>query len=204
MWHKNFLKFSSAVLVVIGLTLLFGPKYWFPSFYNPVFIGIIALVSPFFIYLPGFFFKKDTTQKRNMVFKIHSAIAFSLSINMAGELGLYQLYKFGFQYDKLAHFIVSMLFAFILCEALKGWARLPSRKIVWLVILIVFGSGILWEIFEAASDYLFKTQEWGVYGNYLAWDTLADISFNTLGALAGVIVFKIPKGRSGVLIQYPK
>lgn len=113
---------------------------------------------------------------------------------MAGELGLYQLYRYGFQYDKFAHFVVSMLFAFILGEALKEWTRFPSRKIVWLVILIMFGSGILWEIFEAASDYLFKTQEWGVYGNYLAWDTVADIGFNTLGALAGVIVFKIPKG----------
>lgn len=194
MWHKNFLKFSSITLVIVGLILLFGPKYWFPDYYKPVFMGIVAVISPFLISVPEFIFKKDTPQKRKLVLEMRSAIAFSLSVNIGGELGLFQLYKFGFQYDKFAHFVVSMLFAFILGEALKEWHHFPSRKVVWLVFLIIFSSGVLWEIFEATSDFLFRTQEWGVYGNNITWDTYEDISFNILGALAGIIVFMIPKG----------
>lgn len=195
MRHKLFLKFSSIALVIVGLVLLFGPRHWFPNFYSPVFMGIIALISPFLIYLPKFILKKSTPQKRNLILEMRSVIAFSLLINFAGELGLFQLYKYGFEYDKFAHFIVSMTFAFILGESLREWGQLHSRKLVLVVFLIVFGSGIVWEIFEAASDYLFKTQEWGVYGNHLALDTYKDMIFNTLGALAGIIVFKIPPKR---------
>lgn len=204
MWYKDFLKFSSRALVIIGLVLLFGPKSWFPNFYSPIFMGIIAIISPFFIYLPGFILKKDTPQKRKLILEIGSVITFSLIINIAGELGLFQLYKYGFEYDKFSHFVVSMIFTFILCESIKEWGILPSEKIIWLALLIVFGSGILWEVFEATSDILFKTQEWGVYGRYLVSDTYKDIGFNILGALAGIIVFKIPQGRSKALIQYPK
>ena len=89
-----------------------------------------------------------------------------------------------------------MLFAFILGESLKEWENFSSRKVIGLVFLVVFSSGILWEFFEASSDFLFKTQEWGVYGQHLALDSYRDIFFNSLGALAGIIVFKIPKGHN--------
>ncbi|MFZ2299893.1 MAG: DUF2238 domain-containing protein [Candidatus Moraniibacteriota bacterium] len=196
MRQERFLKLSSALLVIIGLVLLFGPRQWFPDFYSPVFMGVIALLSPLLIYLPELIIKKSTPQKRTLVLEMRSVIAFSLIVNFAGELGLFQLYKYGFEYDKFAHFIVCMTFAFILGESLREWEQLHSRKLVLIVFLIVFSSGIVWELFEVASDYLFKTQEWGVYGKYLAADTYADLGFNLLGALAGIIVFKIPKGRS--------
>lgn len=195
MEHKNFLKFSSVGLVIMGCILLLGPNRWFPNFYSPIFMGVIALLSPFLIYLPKFFLKKSTPQKRNLILEMRSVIAFSLLVNFAGELGLFQLYRYGFEYDKFAHFIVSMAFAFILGESLKEWEQFHSQKLMLLVFLIVFCSGILWEIFEASSNHLFKTQEWGVYGNHLALDTYKDMIFNSLGALAGIIVFKIPKGR---------
>lgn len=195
MEHKNFLKFSSVSLVIIGFILLLGPSRWFPNFYSPVFMGIIAILSPFLIYLPKFILTRSTPRKRNLILEMRSVIAFSLLVNFAGELGLFQLYKYGFEYDKFAHFIVSMLFAFILGESLREWKNLHSGKLVLIVFLIVFSSGILWEIFEISSDYLFKTQEWGVYGEHLALDTYKDMIFNTLGALAGIIVFKIPKGQ---------
>lgn len=196
MEHKNFLKFSSATLVIIGLILLLGPKNWFPNFYSPVFMGVIALISPFLIYLPKFILKKSTPQKRNLIIEMRSVITFSLLVNFAGELGLFQLYKYGFEYDKFAHFIVSMAFAFILGESLREWKPLHSKKLVLAVFLIVVSSGIVWEIFEASSDYLFKTQEWGVYGKHLAMDTYKDMIFNALGTIAGMIIFMIPKGQS--------
>lgn len=182
--------------MVIGLILLLLPENWFPNFYSPVFMGVIALVSPVLIYLPKFFLKRSTPQKRSLILEMRSVVAFSLIVNFAGELGLFQLYRYGFEYDKFAHFIVSMLFAFILSKSLREWEHLPLQKIIWLTLGIVFSFGILWEVFEATSDFLFKTQEWGVYGKYLALDTYRDIGFNTLGALAGIIVFAIPSKRA--------
>ena len=196
MGHKNFLKFSSIILVIVGLILLLGSKDWFPGFYNSVFMGIVAIVSPFLIYLPKFILTRSTPQKRNLVLEMRSVIAFALLVNFAGELGLFQLYKYGFEYDKFAHFIVSMMFAFILGESLREWEHLHAKELILIVFFIVFGSGLIWELFEASSDYLFKTQEWGVYGRHVTMDTLKDIVFNTLGAIAGIIIFKIPKGRN--------
>lgn len=201
MRHRNFLKFSSITLVIIGLVLLFGPGQWFPGFYSPVFMGVVALSSPFLIYLPKLFFRKSTSQKRNLILEMRSVIAFALIINFAGELGLFQLYRYGFEYDKFAHSIVSMLFAFILGESLREWEHLHAKKLILIVFLIVFGSGLLWELFEAFSDFLFKTQEWGVYGRHVTLDTLKDIIFNTLGTIAGIIIFSIPKGRDGKNIK---
>ena len=195
MRQKLFLKYTSIILVVIGLFLLIAPKQWFPDFYKPVFMGIVALLSPALIYLPKFILKKSNPVKRALILEMRSVIAFSLAINIAGELGLFQLYKYGFQYDKFAHFIVSMLFAFILGESLKEWEHFTPKKVAWLVFLIVFSSGLLWEFFEATSDLLFKTQEWGAYGKNITWDTLGDIAFNALGILSGIIISKIPKRR---------
>lgn len=193
MQHKDFLKFASITLVAIGLILFFGPKNWFPHFYNPNYMGVIAMLSPVLIYLPKLILERGTPQRRKLVLQMRSVIAFSLLINFAGELGLFQLYRFGFEYDKFAHTIVCMTFAFILGETLNEWGNLGSKKIILIVFFTVFGSGILWEIFEASSDYLFKTQEWGVYGQHLALDTYKDMVFNTIGAVAGIIVFVIPK-----------
>lgn len=193
MRQRLFLKYTSIALVIIGLFLLIAPKQWFPDFYKPVFMGIISLVSPALIYLPKFILKKSNPKKRNLILEMRSVIAFSLAVNIAGELGLFQLYKYGFQYDKFAHFIVSMIFAFILSESLKEWENFTSKKLVWIVFLIVLSSGLLWELFEATSDFLFKTQEWGAYGKNIIRDTLGDVIFNTLGILSGIIVFKIPK-----------
>lgn len=62
-----------------------------------------------------------------------------------------------------------------------------------IVFLVVFASGVVWEGLEASSDFLFKTQEWGVYGEHLVLDSYKDLVFNSLGAIAGIIIFKIPK-----------
>lgn len=195
MQHRDFLKLSSLLLCTTGLVLIFGPRNWFPAFYNPIYMGIVSLVSPILIYLPKFFLQKSTPRKRNLILQMRSVIAFSLLVNVAGELGLFQLYKFGFEYDKFAHFLVPMLFAFILSESLREWEHFSQKKIFLITFIIVFASGILWELFEILSDYFFKTQEWGVYGDHVASDTYKDMFFNALGTLSGIIVSMIPKGK---------
>jgi hypothetical protein len=194
--QKTFLKFSSTLLVLIGLFLLVAPSEWFPDFYNPIFMGVLALISPILIYLPRFILTRSTPQKRKLILDMRSIIAFALLVNFAGELGLFQLYRYGFEYDKFAHFIVCMAFAFILGESLREWEHLHAKKLVVIVFLVVFASGVVWEGLEASSDFLFKTQEWGVYGEHLVLDSYKDLVFNSLGAIAGIVVFKIPKNPS--------
>ena len=62
-------------------------------------------------------------------------------------------------------------------------------------ILIVFSgtfvAGLVWELFEAVSDALFQTKEWGVYGEYIVSDTYRDILFNTLGTIMGIMLFAL-------------
>lgn len=193
MEHHRFLTISSFLLVLMGCILLVFPKEWFPNFYSPIFLGVIAVISPLLIHLPKWILKRSSPRKRKLVLEMRSVIAFSLLVNFAGELGLFQLYKYGFEYDKLAHFSVSMLFSFMLGESLKEWENFSVKKRILVTLLIVFASGILWEFFEASSDFLFKTKVWGVYGQHLVTDTYTDIFCNTLGGIAGIIISLLPK-----------
>lgn len=186
------------MLVIMGSILLFSPKSWFPDSYSPTFMGVIALISPLLIYLPTLILKKGSPRKVNLILQMSSVIAFSILINFAGQLGLYQLYTVGFEYDKFAHFLVPMMFAFVLGESLKEWEHFSLRKRVLITLSVVFMAGLVWEFFEAFSDFFFKTKEWGVYGQHLGSDTYKDIIFNTLGTIAGIIIFIIPKGHKKI------
>lgn len=188
MSHEKFHKFSSLTLAWVGVGLLFGPQERFPDFYHPVYLGVVALLSPLFIYAPYFAMKQDTFRKRSALLKLASVAAFSVSMNMLGELGLFQLYRFGFEYDKFAHFTVSMLFTYVFCEVLMELTRFGFRRAVITAASIVFVCGILWEAIEFSSDILFGTQEWGVYRQDTISDTIKDILFNTIGIFFGLII----------------
>ena len=183
MSYEGFLKYSGGAFIAAGLALLLFPKEWFPSFYQPVFMGSVALASPILAYLPKISVKADTPEKKRTVMKIRALIMASLTIGGLGELGLYQLYRMGFEYDKLAHFTVSMFLTSVYAESLMAWKHHSFRKLPWSVALTVFGAGILWETLEATSDTILGTEVWGIYGRAIARDTLWDIFFNTFGIL---------------------
>jgi hypothetical protein len=48
---------------------------------------------------------------------------------------------------------------------------------------------------EATSDTIFGTKVWGVYGGFIARDTLWDIYFDAFGILAGVIALLMRRSR---------
>ena len=91
-----------------------------------------------------------------------------------------------------------MLFSFILSESLKEWGDYSITKRLLITLLVVVASGILWEFFEASSDFLFKTKVWDVYGRHLVTDTYTDIFFNTLGGIASIIIALIPKKKKSL------
>lgn len=189
------------MLIAIGSVLLFVPHARFPDFYHPVYMGIASLFSVFLIHLPLSRLMRRAARKPRLILEARSAVAFSVSLNMAGELGLFQLYRFGFEYDKFAHFSVCLLFTWILCKVFVEGEYLTLRKALVFAALIVFASGILWEAIEFSSDILFGTQEWGVYGQDTLSDTVKDMLFNVLGILFGATIFTVREKQNAL---FPK
>lgn len=189
--YDRFLAFSNTLFILASLALLFLPREWFPSFYQPVFMGLVALASPLLVFLPKMAVKNDSPKNARMIGRIRAVIMASLLIGGLGELGLYQLYRVGLEYDKLAHFTISMLLTIVYADALMEWKRPTFRTLLWWVVPALLAAGIVWEGLEAASDKMFGTELWGIYGSAVAMDTLWDIYFDSFGVLAGVIAFAL-------------
>lgn len=194
MAQRKFHFITSVLFAFLGLGVFLMPREWLPStITHASFYAFLLFLSAALVYLPPLVIRnRRTPQKERLVGNMQTALAFSLLLNNAGEFGLYGLYQHGFEYDKFCHFLVPMIFAFILAESLRAWEHFSRWKIVWLTLGIVFIGGIVWEIFEFGSDFLLQTKIWGVYGQSVFTDTLQDILFDSLGAIAGVLVFLIP------------
>lgn len=194
MAQRQFHNITSITFLLLALWVFLVPEAWLPkSISHQNFYALLLLLSAILVYLPLLLVgDKHTIRKKNLVRNMQSGMAFSLILNNAGEFGLYGLYQYGFEYDKFCHFIVPMIFAFILAESLRAWEHFSRWKIVWLTLLIVVASGVVWEGFEFTADYFLNTKIWGVYGQSVITDTIQDVLFDTAGAIAGIIVFLIP------------
>jgi hypothetical protein len=189
---KGFINFMIFSLVIGGLVLLMSPKNIWPSFYSPVFFGVNALISAIILILPKYLFRSDNNCKQIAVQYLRLALAALIFLNALGELYLYQLYVYHFQYDKVLH-LVSPIFMFIgLSYFMQNWYGTPFKKSLWISGLILLSGGVLWEVFEFFSDILFKTQEFGIYGQYKLPDTLFDLLFDLLGVVFGTLYMNPP------------
>ena len=191
MESKKFIKISAIIFLVTGLILLLVPKHYFPDFYRPTYMGIVSLVSLVCIYLPQWLFKSSTPEKKEAIRQFQGIIAFSLLLNGAGELGLYQLYLVGFEYDKLIHMVISLSLAFIIGEMLAVWKNFSFRQSAWRSALALLAGGISWELWEMLSDRFFHTLEWGAYGRYVITDTIGDLLWNCVGIIFGLVLLKV-------------
>jgi hypothetical protein len=178
----------AAIFVIAGLILFFGNREWFPDFYNPKFMAVMAFLSSFLIFLPRLIFRTngDFEKQRELNF-LQTVLAAILLLNGLGSLGLFQLYKIGFEYDKLLHFVVP--FISVITIGRFGFRRYGwnFKKSIVLAASIVFLGGLIWELFEYFGDYFFETQMLGYYGEFIVKDTVWDLIFNTLGIAVGVI-----------------
>lgn len=194
MKYQKFIKISIIAFIAAGAILLLSPKRWSFTVYHPTYLGVMFFVSAALIYLPHLVFKADNQIKKDVVGKAQAAIAGGLLANGLGELGLYQLYLVGFEYDKLAHFIIPMLCSIALGELLLVWKNLSFWQMAWRTALIIFASGVGWELWEMLSDILFHTQEWGVYGQHVSKDTVGDLSWSFVGIIFGIIFLSLLNG----------
>lgn len=193
MQYQRFIKISIGIFLIGGIILVFLPEQWAHFFYQPSYVGMMFFASAVLIYLPRIIFRTDDLSKKELVAKVQAVLAASFLMNGAGELGLYQLYLVGFEYDKLIHFIIPLLFIIVVAEIMLARKKYSFAQIAWRAAIIIFASGIIWEFWEAFSDIIFQTQEWGVYGKYATKDTFGDIMWNLTGIILGLAFFKALK-----------
>ncbi len=191
---NKFIKFSVIAFIIGGLILLFGKGEWFPDFYNPKFMGVIGLFCAFLIILPRLIFKTtiSETKEKALTF-LQNILVISLLLNAAGALGLFQLYKVGFEYDKFLHFIIPVISVIAIAYFSYNWYGHTLRKSLILAAMLVFLGSFLWELYEFFGDWTFKTQMLGQYGKFVAKDTLWDLIMNFLGTICAVIVLLYKK-----------
>jgi VanZ family protein len=182
----NFKKINNIVaylFIIGGFILLFGKSSWFPDFYNPIFMGVMSLVSAGLIWFPRFYLNPKNEKQEGVVNLIQSGLSFALVIGSLGSLGFFQLYRVGIQYDKITHFLNSFILTIVLTQSLVDWKEMRSKKAVAISVAIVLVCGVLWEGYELLGDTVLGTQMLGHYGEFITEDTIWDLIMNLLGVV---------------------
>lgn len=186
---KGFREIVVGIFILVGLILFFGNQEWFPDFYNPKFMAVIAFISAFLIVLPRLIFKTNNDFKKQQSLNfLQAGLIIILTLNGLGALGFFQLYKIGFGYDKLLHFITPFIFMIVFSHFGFQWYEWSLKKSVVSAAILVFMGGFVWELFEFLGDTIFGTQMLGQYGVSVLKDTIWDCIFNFFGIISGIIV----------------
>ena len=193
---KKISKIIAFIFIIVGLFLILGKRAWFPDFYNPIFMGVMALVAAFLIFSLRLILRPGNPEQEKILDLIQISLVAGLSFNALGALGLFQLYKFGFQYDKLLHFLNSFVFAIVFAKSYEQWRKVGFKKSIILSIIIIFLIGTIWELYELAGDTWFKTQMLGQYGEFVTEDTIWDLAMNFFGIITAAAGLSICRNNS--------
>ncbi len=187
---KLFLCFSATMFLAGGIILIFAEPALFPDFYEPKFFGIFSIIWAFLIILPGLIFNAAGAgeEKRKSLLDFRLAIAVSFFLGAAGSLGLYRLHEFGFEYDKLIHFIIGLIAVLAGARFIRLWFGVSFKKsLFWAAGLVVLG-GFAWELGEFALDAALGTKTLGIYGKFIVRDTILDLAMDILGAATALLI----------------
>ena len=188
---KLFSYISICILLCVGVVLLVLPVSWFPSFYDVRYMGIASFVDAAIILLVPIFLRvapddPDAERKNKGVDLLQFLLTVILINNALRDLGLYQLYKWGFQYDKVIHFGNSFLCTLYIPRILQSRFGMLKNYTVGMAFTVVVLFGIFWEVYEFTMDAMLGTHLYGVYGMFDTSDTVFDLLFNTIGVLSGI------------------
>lgn len=186
---KIFVRLAVALYLFAAVVLALVPAGSLPTFYKQNVMSALAFVSAALIVLPAFVFRSADPSKKRAVLELQVAVAVGLLINGAGGLGLYKLYKVGFQYDKLAHFLTAFILAVELTQFSERWFQKSPRQSLVAATLLTFFGGILWELLEFLSDRFLGTELLGGGTGLIREDTTLDVFMNTAGIALGALFF---------------
>lgn len=196
MGKSRFLKISIWLFLAAGFILFIGEKKWFPVFYDHNLFAAGSLVSAFAIILPAFIFRSNDQKKKESLLNFQVALSVSLMLNGGGALGLFQLYKIGFEYDKLVHFAVAFIATISLSHFLFRWYGLDFKKSVILSAVFLVFAGLVWELFEFLTDLILGTKTFGIYGMDIERDTKFDLIFDIFGAISASLFLFFRKNKN--------
>jgi hypothetical protein len=189
---RIFITISVWGLFISEIILLVFPIDWFPRFYDVRFFGWASLLgAAAILFLPKLIVVKegsaDAGRKNNAAGLFQIFIAIMLLNNAAGDLGLYQLYKIGFEFDKLIHFGNSLLCAAAVPVILNKRFGIRFARAIIISFFAVLMGGAIWEIYEYGVDLIWETHIAGIYGLDVKDDTTRDLLFNSAGAIIGAL-----------------
>ena len=190
---KFLTRISLFSLGLAGVLLLVFPISWFPTFYDVRYMGICSLVGACAIYLLPRLIRvvpnaPNAEQKNQGVNILQFLLTFIILSNALGDLGLYQLYKFGFEFDKLMHFLNPMLILLLFPLFLQKRFEIQKQQALALTFGIMIFVGVGWELFEYLTDQVFKTHIYGIYGTDINNDTKYDLIFDAVGSTVGLLL----------------
>lgn len=196
-----FVRWTIILLAVAGVILLIFPVPWFPSFYDVRYMGWAALGGVVLIFaLPWLARVKegapDAGRKNKAADLMQMFLAFMIASNALGDLGLYKLYKIGFEYDKVLHFFTPFLGVIFVSLFLSGRFGISKAKSIAIAVAIFLACGVSWEVYEYLADMYLKTHISGVYGVDISTDTKFDLLFDLIGSSSGAVGAVFLWGRS--------
>ena len=150
---ETFMRLTAFSMIAMGLVLFFGNGAWWPSFYQPVYLSLTMFSSGMLIIFSRYVLKPLDFERQESIIWLRLVITIALSLNVLGELYLYQLYKYGFQYDKLIHFTSSFLFLTVIASFYEKWHKDKQSRAVVIAVIIVVAGSLLWELIEFSSDF---------------------------------------------------
>jgi hypothetical protein len=189
---NTFVKISVIVLIAAGIILLSFPAPWFPSFYDVRYMGLTGIAAALIIlFVPRLIMPKreeeDYERKMRAANLSQIFLAFAFICDAAGNLGLYKLYPYGFEFDKILHFFIPFAGVVILSLVLSWRWGIRKSYAILMALGIIAACGAIWEIFELSSDVLLKTHISGFYGMNANSDTIFDVLFDIIGSVTGAV-----------------
>lgn len=187
-----FVNITIYAMAAAGLILVVFPVRWFPSFYDVRYMGWVGLIEAVLIgLLPLSMLVPDSApgadKKNNAARSFQFLLAFTFLGNALGDLGLYQLYKVGFQFDKLLHFCIPFLLVAVFTIILQDRFKVRRSYAIFFAFVLALACGVGWEVFEFVADHIANTHISGLYGFDVLNDTKWDLTFDVFGSACGAL-----------------
>ena len=184
------------LLLVSGVALLILPERLFASFYDVRYMGFAGLVyAALILGLPTLIRVKSSVPRANEKNRAADLTQLGLLItfigNAAGDLGLYQLYRYGFEFDKLVHFLTPFIAAALLPIILRERFNIRWQAALMYSFSLIIICGIAWELFEFGADKILQTRIYGINGADINNDTRLDLVLDVIGSLCGILIAMI-------------
>ena len=154
-------------------------------------MGVTSLLFGVLVITPRLILRTKDTAKRNVVTNLQLAMIFVLMLSALGTLGLYRLYKIGFEYDKFVHLVFTFVATAVLADFIRIWYGAARSKSVIISVVLVLTASIFWEFFEYFLNKFLDIQIFKVYRGIWRRDTILDLVYDTLGVVVAVFI----KGR---------